>query len=82
MPRGHYKGMGVKAALLAVDRLVLGLASAACGPRTGELRVVSTKDGAEVGRVELGAGVIQAGLAARGRLYVTCDDAVVRCFGG
>lgn len=84
VPRSHYTGMDVKAALLAGDKLVVGLGSprGSDGSSTGEICVYSTKDASFQGRVRLDAGVIQAGLAAASsRLYVTCDDGTVRCFG-
>ena len=82
--KNEYKGMYPKSVILAGDKMVLGLSSPAGknGGKTGELRVFSTADGGELAVIPLDAGVIQAGLAAAGgRLYVTCEDGTVRCFG-
>ncbi|MBA4065748.1 MAG: hypothetical protein C0501_18920 [Isosphaera sp.] len=82
--RNEYKGLYPKAVILAADKMVVGLSSPPDrnGAKTGELRVFSTTDGTELAVVPLDAGVIQAGLAAAGgRLYVTCEDGTVRCFG-
>lgn len=83
-PRGTFKGMDVKAVMFAGDKLILGLSSPRNfqGASTGEVRILSAKDAMPLGEIALDSGVIQAGLAAAsGRLFVTCDDGSVRCFG-
>jgi outer membrane protein assembly factor BamB len=80
--RNTFKEFFVKAALLAGDTLVLGLTGPMAPDRStkGELRFFATKDGVEIGRVGLDAGVIQSGVAAaRGRLYVSGADGTLTC---
>jgi len=90
-PSRLFADQPVKAMVLAGDKLVLGLSAftgeepkpaPAHPPSRAELRLLSTTDATTAAQVKLPAGVIQAGIAAaRGRLFVSCDDGTLVCVG-
>ncbi|HOX08659.1 MAG TPA: PQQ-binding-like beta-propeller repeat protein [Planctomycetota bacterium] len=75
-------GRVVESLILAGDKLVVGVSVTADGKRTGEVLVLSAKDGAKAASVALPAAPVYEGLAlAGGKLYASLEDGRVICLG-
>ncbi len=75
-------GCVVESIVLAGGRLAVGVSVTADGKRTGELLVLSAKDGAKAASVPLPAAPVYEGLAvAGGRVYASLEDGTVVCLG-